>query len=64
MKYHVRQITDRFQNEIVSGGKEMEITIDSGEMPSIGDTFWTNDISDDSRSGMYEIIGVLDDMAC
>ena len=64
MKYHVRQITDRFQNEIVSGGKEMEITIDSGEMPSIGDTFWTNDISDDSRSGMYEIIGVLDDVAC
>ena len=62
MKYLVRQITDRFQNEIVNGGYEDSISIDNGTL-EIGETFWSNNITDDSRSGMYEVIGVVNGVA-
>ena len=63
MKYLVKQITDRFQNEIVNGACESSIEIDNGTL-MIGDTFWSNNVSDDSHTGMYEVIGVVNDMAC
>ena len=57
MEHLVRQITDRFQNEIVSGGNETVMMID--DVQPIGEHFWVNNISDDSKSGMYEVIGVV-----
>ena len=57
-KYLVKQIMDRFQNEIVSGNHETEIEIDNGEL-ELGDQFWSNDISNGGYSGMYEVIGIV-----
>lgn len=62
MKYLVRQITDRFQNEIVNGGHEDSISIDNGTL-EIGEKFWSNNILDNSKDGMYEVIGVVNGMA-
>ena len=63
MKYHVRQITDRFQNEIVNGGFEGELIVDNGDFV-VGEQFWTDNIIDTSHNGMYEVVGVFNDMAC
>lgn len=62
MKYLVRRITDRFQNEIVNGGHEDSISIDNGTL-EIGEKFWSNNILDNSKDGMYEVIGVVNGMA-
>ena len=63
MKYLVRQITDRFQNEIVNGGFEDSISIDNGTL-EIGEKFWSDNVLDTSKNGMYEVIGVTNDLAC
>ena len=61
MEHLVRQITDRFQNEIVSGGYETTMMID--DVQPIGEHFWLNDTSNDSHSGMYEVLGVVNGLA-
>ena len=58
MTCSVIQITDRFQNEIVNGGLKTSLEIDNGDFV-IGECFWMNNISDDSYSGMYEVIGII-----
>ena len=63
MSYLAKQITDRFQNPI-ENGKQVDFPIESGEKCEIGEQFWVNNITDDNLSGMYEVIGVSNGMAC